>query len=481
MDISRRGFMELGGTLALLGDSSTLAQVDSPGSPSEDDFEVYGLILDTGRPSRDVLEERWDTYRFLHLNPTTGEKAWITHLQGGWTDIPPMTQDFNDRRPTNSVFGVRASGLREPQAESNFRYNLSPFDFSTTTTNSGNVGVADGVGFAETGTNSGTAEVSDRNRLRYRPGTESGFLTTLAFPERDSSADLSGGVFDDDDGVQVGHDGRYYVAYRRSGTTTKIYRTNWDDPLDGSGPSGVSIELDKLNVYRLSFGYLGSAPIYWEILTGSDDEQWYGFHREEFLNESQTNLQNATFPPRLHATSSGSTNARIESGSWLAYHLNGVNADPQARPFDAKNTRTSLSSSTNEHMLTIRVKSTYQGQTNKIQSRPKRVSGTIDSDERGEIVAVKNATFGTTLSYSDVDTDASVVELAKNATTVSGGRTIATVPISAGGTGRGSGAGSGPTTINAERLGNGDTLTLFVNSPGTINDAQAVLNWVDLF
>lgn len=78
--------MEIGGSVALLGTTGGFGQVDQPGGVS--DAEMYGLILDTSRPNKERLDREWDTYRFVHLNPQTGDKAHITHEMNAWQSIP---------------------------------------------------------------------------------------------------------------------------------------------------------------------------------------------------------------------------------------------------------------------------------------------------------------------------------------------------------------------------------------------------------
>ena len=382
----------------------------------------------------------------------------------------------------NSIFGVSETGVRTPQAETNFRYNLADVDFFTETTASGAVGVDGGLGFAETGTNSGTAQIEDRNKLRYRPGTASSFIVTLGFPERDGDATLRGGIFDDSDGIFIGHNGdTYEIGYRRDGVETTIPRSQWDDSLDGAGDSVADLDLSGLQVYRISFGYLGSAPFQFEVLTSSEDEQWTVFHEFEFFGDEQTNIVNPVLPPRLRAASSGTTNARVISGSWFAFYVNGSAVDPQQRTFTRDAARSALDSNTNEHLLTIRVKDTFQSQPNVIQTAPVSFRGTMDSTQRGFIRAVRNASFGTALSYTDVDTDSSVSEVSRTATTVSGGKQIGSLPISAGGGGRGTGAAGGDTSLTTARLNNGETVSFYVVTPGTIEDASVVVDWRELF
>lgn len=109
LDIDRRGFLELAGSVVLLGSQeSVAAQVDEPGFDGEAD--VYGLVLDANRPTQDQIDAEWDTYRLVHLDPTTGKKSHIDHTRDGWTDIPMSLEKYEDafgypvvKNPRNSL------------------------------------------------------------------------------------------------------------------------------------------------------------------------------------------------------------------------------------------------------------------------------------------------------------------------------------------------------------------------------------------
>ena len=74
------------------------------------------------------------------------------------------------------------------------------------------------------------------------------------------------GYFDDLNGIFFEHDGtdpRLVIRSDVSGSPvdTPIERSDWDDPLDGSGESGLTIDFDKQCVYKFDFGWLSSRGV----------------------------------------------------------------------------------------------------------------------------------------------------------------------------------------------------------------------------
>jgi len=74
------------------------------------------------------------------------------------------------------------------------------------------------------------------------------------------------GYFNNNNGIFFEHDGtnpRLVIRSSVSGSPvdTKIERTAWDDPLDGNGPSGLTIDWTKQTVYHMDFGWLSSRGV----------------------------------------------------------------------------------------------------------------------------------------------------------------------------------------------------------------------------
>lgn len=373
----------------------------------------------------------------------------------------------------NSVFGTQQMSSRYIDAQTNFRYNLASDDLETPTSNTGTTGVTEGVGFAESNNTTGTTTIENRNPVRYRPGSETGFIFTAAIPATDPDATCRIGGFDGNDGAFLGHDGdEYILGQRRDGVDTTIPKSKWDGNTTG-------LDLSGLNVYRIYFGYLGSAPVTFQVLT--DDRGWITLDRFTFQGTPDVNFINPTLPLRMEVETTADVQARVESGSWVGYSLAEPTKDPQSRPFTRRNIRDAPAADTDEHVITIRVKETYQGQTNKVPVLPVRFAPFAKSTAYVEYTLAKNCSFGTALTYTDVNTENSVVEWSDDAVTVTGtGRLVSRPVLDGGGGGSNVVGDQADKSLLSQRLKPGDTLTAFATSSGPDTYASSI-NWRELF
>ena len=116
----------------------------------------------------------------------------------------------------------------------------------------------------------------------------------------------------------------FSVSMVTNSTITTIGQSSFNtDTLTGSANSkftrnGTPEALNPLmqNVFRIRFGWLGSAPIFFEIL--SPDDIWVIYHQIKIPNSQTTpSIQNAALPMSVWMSSTG-TNLTIGSSCWGA-------------------------------------------------------------------------------------------------------------------------------------------------------------------
>lgn len=70
------------------------------------------------------------------------------------------------------------------------------------------------------------------------------------------------GYFNANDGFGVQLDSTSLAAFlRNGGTETVVRRSDWDDPLDGTGASGHNLDILDMNIWRMPFRWYGGGPV----------------------------------------------------------------------------------------------------------------------------------------------------------------------------------------------------------------------------
>lgn len=167
---------------------------------------------------------------------------------------------------------------------------------------------------------------------------------------------------------------------------------------------------------------------------------------------------------------SGGADIIVKSASWSG----GVNGDPLdvgERHFLDSDAAT-LVGAAEQHLFTIRNKTTFQSKTNRIVVLPKVLFVEADGTKVVSFFGYLNATI-TAPTYADHDADNSVVEVDKLAT-IAGGQLRIKLPIAK--------VDSDSLILKpfGIKLHPGDTFTITALSANA-SDVEAVLDWSELF
>lgn len=103
---SRRRYLALTGVSAIASLSGGIAvQIDSPNNEGGE-FDIYALILDADQPSKAILDDIWDTYQFVYVDPATGERDKIAHDDSGWQQLATRLKPYsNTELPSSPPIG----------------------------------------------------------------------------------------------------------------------------------------------------------------------------------------------------------------------------------------------------------------------------------------------------------------------------------------------------------------------------------------
>lgn len=209
-----------------------------------------------------------------------------------------------------------------------FRDN--PNNILTVTTAGG--GTAQGLsGYAHFATSTGaTGSVTavSLDKTHYHSGGEIYAMWASAFLDGGVATSVQRvGLFDTSNGFFIGYENTSFgLTLRNNGVDTTTAQASFNvDTLTGGSTSqftsnGTPVALDptKLNVYRIRFGWLGSASVKFEIL--SPDGGWVLFNIIRVPNTSATpSIANADLPMTLQVTkTAGATDLNVNLTCWGA-------------------------------------------------------------------------------------------------------------------------------------------------------------------
>jgi len=253
--------------------------------------------------------------------------------------------------------------------------------------------------------------------------------TTITTTDVNLSGGTNGASFKN--GYMVGFDGLTFGFHRfQNNVKISVNLVDWDDPLDGSGVSGVTIAQTKINVFYIQFQYLG----------GGDIRVWYEKPNGELVVVHTLNYANLNTEPSVHnpnfehtmwVNNKATTSDLILKSSSYAYFVEGKTSFIELhQPENASGLKEKTSVTTEVAIFTIRNKTSYVSKTNFIDALLMRVSGSIEAgsaNNLGKIRIVKNATLGGIPSFSDINTSNSIMEIDVAGTTVTGGKEIGSV------------------------------------------------------
>lgn len=105
-------------------------------------------------------------------------------------------------------------------------------------------------------------------------------------------------------------------------TDTFIAQSSWNgDKLNGTGASGVTINPQKLNIFRILVGFLGAHDLEFQVKVtppNSNNSIWVTCHTVKFANLNiRPSFTNASFPFNIFSYSAGSTtNLTVSTASY---------------------------------------------------------------------------------------------------------------------------------------------------------------------
>lgn len=343
--------------------------------------------------------------------------------------------DYLKRQAHVAIFGDQIVAPRLDEISVQFQYNISTKDVTSAATGSGVV-QHDGTNMlrarAGAGSAVGTAKAYSVDTIRYRTGHDIYAYFTCRFSAPHAGCSQYIGLLDASNGMAIGYSGANFgILFRTGGAdvfTEQQYFTR-TSMLENSFSDGIGYILDpsKINLYRINLGYLGIAPIIFEVF-GGFEYGWVPFHVMEFTNtRTATHIAQPILPIGVEVASDGTAIVDVHTPSWNA----GVVVDHQTekadRYFSVKNSKTGITTEAN--VITIKNQATFQTKTNHITTELQYVSISVDGTKNATIRFVKNTTLGGSPSYADQDATNSVSQKDTAGTTLTGGTEVFSIQL----------------------------------------------------
>ena len=342
-----------------------------------------------------------------------------------------------------SAFGELVVVNPHPIFQGSFEYTVDNTTLTTNTAaNGGTIIQADAMAVIGTSTTTAsTAELRTLHHARYRSGQGGKSMFTALFDAPVDGTEQYMGIMDEAGSVEaykngygIGYDGFIFGVHRwQNDVKTTVALADCDDPLNGSGASGMKLDPTKLNVFQIKFQYLGGGAIHYYI-EDSITSELIKFHTVHYSNSS---LAPSVYNPNFHFTmwvNNGATTEDIvlKCGSY-SYFVEGISDLIEVhQPQYSSGEKIKLDVTTEVAILTIRNKALYASKTNFIDILVENIGASIEASSAnnlGSIRLVKNATLGGTPIWNDISATDSVVEVDVVGTTVTGGIELFTVPL----------------------------------------------------
>jgi hypothetical protein len=331
---------------------------------------------------------------------------------------------LTDLATSMDAYGTLLGVEMIPLAQADFNYNVNSELFITSSL-SGSVSTLSGnVEVTCSGSAGDYAQIETKHYVRIRPGQGAGVRFSAQFTQPASGTQIYGWG-SSTDGYFVGMTGSdFAVLHRSHGIETWTTSSDFNiDTLDGYGLSGVTITPSFGNVYDIQAQWLGYGAITFNIVNPNTGK-FIPFHQIKYANANNvpsTRFNSEKVFARVQGETGGAVPLTIKGASILTY----VEGQPTytGPRFAVSNSKNGVSIP-ETNILTLQNKSTFHGFTNKVAIKLKSLAYAVEGTKPALIKIYKNATLGGTPSYTDINTNNSVISYDIAGTTVSSGSLV---------------------------------------------------------
>ncbi len=375
---------------------------------------------------------------------------------------------------------------------SEFQYNKHPLYFDEVTATNGAVTHLpneSAVSLAVSTDSGSKAIMQTFAYLRYQPGKSQAIAMTFVADVQQVGTDMRIGYFDDDNGFFLELNGLIVNMVRRTRTSgsvvnDKVAQADWtEDKMDGSGPSGITLDLTKEQLVFIDFQWLSAGRVRMGFNIGGRLHYCHSFKIANELDVPVTTTGN--LPVRWEIVNTAGVAAiKALKAICSAVYSEGGSDFELGHPFAGGNGVTTRTISTTPvPICSIRPALLLNNITNRIQVKIESIEILTDQDVFWQLVYMPTSITNETFAVGPVAHSA--VEVDVVGTAIVGGIVIDSGYISAGskkvpGAQRVPFLSKLPFTLDAAGADQSRSVSLVLTKIVTDAACAAQFNWVEI-
>lgn len=339
----------------------------------------------------------------------------------------------------------------------------------------------------QTGTTTGNSVIRQSKRnFSYQPGKSLLILNTFAFSPSQAGLLQRVGYFNENDGIflEQGAEGLPTLVLRSStsgsATDQRVLSTDWNcDKMNGSGPSGVNINLSMTNIFFIDIEWLGVGSVRCGFVINGQFIVTHIFHNANINDKVYMRSPDLPIRYEIENTQELAVNANLKQICSTVISEGGYDARAVENVFGTSlSGNTTQTSNTFVNLVTIKMRNNFAGQEGVIV--PSGVDILNISNTDFEWGLFLNATPASAFSYTNatqrVEYSTNQVNISNIGTRVAGGYMGGkTAPFSLG-----DGSFNWDYQLGRDVDLNSDTLTLAVRATTTSKAAAGLMKWFEL-
>jgi hypothetical protein len=236
-----------------------------------------------------------------------GTSPWIVSSTGGSTNVASF--------PSTSTDAFGRLRVSEPFTlfDSSFRYGDNQL-WSTATATGGTTTYNTAQGLMDLNVTTASESSVRRQTTKvfpYQPGKSLLVMTTFVCATPKANLDQKVGYFGNDNGYFLEQNGltTYFVersAVSGAVTNTRVAQADWNvDPMDGTGPSGITLDISKAQILWMDLEWLGVGTVKMGFVVNGT---FYICHKWDHANlVTSTYITTASLPLSCEITNTGAT------------------------------------------------------------------------------------------------------------------------------------------------------------------------------